>query len=276
MRSMLLALAVAAMAIVSSGCCSSNSCRLGGGCGAAFNDGCPGGMLGGRGLFGKRHRAQGGDCGCASESIGFDGGCSSCGDNSANYSSDFLSQHSSGSVSDCGCSGGGCSDGSCSGGGLFQGRRRSTGLGVFEQGSMCGDQQVSGKPCRGCKLFSRRPKTASVEAPFAPSIESAPTHGAGGGCGLAGCGLGGRGCGLGGHGCGLGGHGCGLSNAVNQGVGRLQSVNHPYGGQIPHTNPALGPQGGAGGFTPTYQYPYYTTRGPRDFLNGNPPSIGPR
>ncbi len=31
---------------------------------------------------------------------------------------------------------------------------------------------------------------------------------------------------------------------------------------------AAGPQ------TPTYSYPYYTTRGPRDFLADNPPSIG--
>lgn len=27
--------------------------------------------------------------------------------------------------------------------------------------------------------------------------------------------------------------------------------------------------------TGTYAYPYYTTRGPRDFLRNNPPSIGP-
>jgi hypothetical protein len=33
--------------------------------------------------------------------------------------------------------------------------------------------------------------------------------------------------------------------------------------------PAMGPA------HPTYGYPYYTTRGPRDFLNPNPPSIGP-
>ena len=34
---------------------------------------------------------------------------------------------------------------------------------------------------------------------------------------------------------------------------------------------AAGPAGPA---TPTYGYPYYTTRGPRDFLVDNPPSIG--
>lgn len=31
----------------------------------------------------------------------------------------------------------------------------------------------------------------------------------------------------------------------------------------------------AGPPTPTYYYPYYTLRGPRDFLQNNPPSIGP-
>jgi hypothetical protein len=30
----------------------------------------------------------------------------------------------------------------------------------------------------------------------------------------------------------------------------------------------------AGGQAPTYAYPYYTTRAPRDFLMDNPPSIG--
>jgi hypothetical protein len=30
----------------------------------------------------------------------------------------------------------------------------------------------------------------------------------------------------------------------------------------------------AGPQTPTYGYPYYTSRGPRDFLVDNPPSIG--
>ena len=54
-----------------------------------------------------------------------------------------------------------------------------------------------------------------------------------------------------------------------------------YGGGVPHGMPGykpgphhreyIGPQG-----PPTAQvaYPYYTTRGPRDFLLDNPPSIG--
>ena len=36
----------------------------------------------------------------------------------------------------------------------------------------------------------------------------------------------------------------------------------------PETEPAGGPVG-------QYAYPYYTLRGPRDFLVDNPPSIGP-
>ena len=32
---------------------------------------------------------------------------------------------------------------------------------------------------------------------------------------------------------------------------------------------------GGPGDTPTYGYPYYTVRGPRDFLMENPPPLGP-
>ncbi len=58
----------------------------------------------------------------------------------------------------------------------------------------------------------------------------------------------------------FGGHGCGpRCNCLGDGLGR--------GG--PPTEPAPGMSAAAVG------YPYYTARGPRDFLNGNPPSIGP-
>jgi len=39
-----------------------------------------------------------------------------------------------------------------------------------------------------------------------------------------------------------------------------------------HYRPAEEPAGGPVG---QYAYPYYTLRGPRDFLVDNPPSIGP-
>lgn len=38
-----------------------------------------------------------------------------------------------------------------------------------------------------------------------------------------------------------------------------------------HNPPQAGPPGPPTG---TYAYPYYTLRGPRDFLDGDPPSIG--
>lgn len=79
-------------------------------------------------------------------------------------------------------------------------------------------------------------------------------HGAiGGGCGINGCGIGGGLCGS-----------C-LSSKL------AQAHHNPYGGAIPHT--AQVPGNGTG-TAPAYAYPYYTTRGPRDFLMKNPPSIG--
>ena len=110
----------------------------------------------------------------------------------------------------------------------------------------------------------------------------------GGGCGLGGCK--GGGCGLSGAhgpqgayggqgahglhggcqggGCGQGGKLCGVCSKLRglTGVG----PGNPYGGAIPHT----AQQPGQSGIAPQYAYPYYTTRGPRDFLRDNPPSIG--
>ena len=76
----------------------------------------------------------------------------------------------------------------------------------------------------------------------------------------------GGGCGRGG--CGHSGPLCGACNKI-RGLAGLGGGN-PYGGAIPHT--AQGP--GQSGLAPSYAYPYYTTRGPRDFLIDNPPSIG--
>ena len=66
--------------------------------------------------------------------------------------------------------------------------------------------------------------------------------------------------GLHGH-AGLGHHGLGHHG----GNGLLPGGGMHY---RPPTEPAGGPVG-------TYAYPYYTIRGPRDFLMANPPSIGP-
>jgi len=45
--------------------------------------------------------------------------------------------------------------------------------------------------------------------------------------------------------------------------------------QTPYTQPFADSGMPGGPMTPTYGYPYYTTRAPRDFLACNPPSIGP-
>lgn len=47
---------------------------------------------------------------------------------------------------------------------------------------------------------------------------------------------------------------------------------HQYVGPQSHLGAQPGPASGPA--APTVGYPYYTTRGPRDFLNPNPPSIG--
>ncbi len=64
------------------------------------------------------------------------------------------------------------------------------------------------------------------------------------------------------------GNGCGLCQRV---AGRLRGLNpNPHAGGYPegqNFNPAQ-PSG-------QVAYPYYTVRGPRDFLNSNPASIGP-
>ena len=63
-----------------------------------------------------------------------------------------------------------------------------------------------------------------------------------------------------------------LPNAGRGGPLAALHGRHHRGPQS-HTGPQPGPAMGPP--SPTYGYPYYTTRGPRDFLNPDPPSIGP-
>ena len=91
-------------------------------------------------------------------------------------------------------------------------------------------------------------------------------HGIGAG-GIGGLGIGSGSCGI--HGCGIGGKYC--TNCLDRLAKIAASNQHPTGGRIPHT--VQGPGAGTG-IAPAYNYPYYTTRGPRDFLMKKPPSIG--
>jgi len=94
----------------------------------------------------------------------------------------------------------------------------------------------------------------------------------GDGAGAIGCGSGGCGIGGGKIGCGIGGCGGITGGICGSCLSKLKAHGqHPYGGAIPHT--AQGPGAGTG-TAPSYSYPYYTTRGPRDFLQKNPPTIG--
>ena len=70
--------------------------------------------------------------------------------------------------------------------------------------------------------------------------------------------------------------GCGCL-ACKSGAGGGNRSHHPYGGELPHTAAADGAATGAGAAAPTYAYPYYTTRGPRDFLQDGcgPPPVYP-
>ena len=76
--------------------------------------------------------------------------------------------------------------------------------------------------------------------------------------------IGGR---LGGGCSACGGNGCGLCQRV---VGKVASGFCPHGGGYP-ANYNFNPSPPSG----QVAYPYYTVRGPRDFLRNNPPSIGP-
>lgn len=84
-----------------------------------------------------------------------------------------------------------------------------------------------------------------------------------------GCGNGACGCGPGGA-CGGGGP-CGPGqNCMTGCVNKLLDCNGMCGGGDRNYNFNPGPPVGQVG------YPYYSVRGPRDFLMANPPTIGPR
>jgi hypothetical protein len=107
-----------------------------------------------------------------------------------------------------------------------------------ECGPTCGSQCDTCDSCGGCDTCG----TGGCDSCGMASNQS-------GGCGPNGCGVAQGGCG---HG------GCGHAGCV----------------AMPGTRNGAG-YGPGGPPSPQVAYPYYTNRGPRDFLAKNPPSIGP-
>lgn len=120
----------------------------------------------------------------------------------------------------------------------------------------------------------------------------------GGGCNSCGGGCGGEvvvseagggvldscgGCGLGGGACGCGGGmlgnlgGGATGGLLGGGSAAAQDIANKFGTMCEGGPCNRPPPPGMGYGMPGAQvrYPYYTTRGPRDFLMANPPSIGP-
>ncbi len=138
----------------------------------------------------------------------------------------------------------------------------------------------------GCQSLQQNNSTLLLQSP-----DCATADGCDGSCGDAACGCNDNSgkCACGGlfGRAGLCGH-CGACGSCGKGLlGRSglllgRGCNNCRGGSglargFPHTDPyAQGYPGGqpGGQMTPSYGYPYYTTRGPRDFLSANPASIG--
>ena len=141
-------------------------------------------------------------------------------------------------------------------------------MSIFDRGSSCDDgTQMVSTQGRGIRVPGSRLKGAVGSHMGGGQLRGRV---ASVGCGKFGCGRDGKLClgckARGGLGLGKGGLGGGLGGS---GFG-----SRPYAGEIPHTQqPPYGAGGGAG-MAPQYVYPYYTTRGPRDFLMANPPTIG--
>ena len=97
---------------------------------------------------------------------------------------------------------------------------------------------------------------------LATGCNSGPGGLLGGGCSSGSCGVADGGCANG---------SCAAGQPTGPLAGVLSQRNHV--GPQSHTGSGPGPAYG-GPSAGQVTYPYYTTRGPRDFLQANPPSIG--
>ena len=312
MRFFMIAAAMSVAALGFSGCASTGGCPTGGcSTGGCSTGGCGAGVIDGCGEAGctdcqvpQASECSCGGGGCAGCLSGIHGGAPGGYASGLQNTSMALSLFDRGSKcgggAGCklgGCKLGGCKLGGCKLGGCLLGRGglgqgglrghlgcgkfgcgrlglclacRARGAGAADGCDSCGDEVVENVRSPG---LLGRVRAANAAALAEQDAQYAAAGGCG--CGLAGCG-GGAGC-LSGHGLG-GGHGCGGRGCDVTGCkdcvrGVLQhSLGQPYGGAVPHTTQPQGPP--PAGAAPTYAYPYYTTRGPRDFLAREPASIG--
>ena len=255
-----------------------------------FMTGCAG--LKGTGCGGH----SGGFCssgGCDSGGAGFGGGCDSggcdAGGSAANFS-DYNCGPMCGAYLQHGQTSAGCGCDGCEVGQSYL---------VGQVGSLFGQGQRPIANSLGAVSASVHSSAAALAGRFRSAGGLAgPCRGLGGSVGCSGCGdcggsavgtnhsacstdggaggfgggAGGFGGGVGGPGGGCGPGGCGVGGGIAGRFIRRNGSPHPYGGETPHTASANGFGGGSP--APSFQYPYYTTRGPRDFLMMNPPSIG--
>lgn len=310
MRSMI-GFAVLVAAIGFSGCCGTGGkCGLSHGVGAAATAtqgtvieagdcGCGGEVYSEPGIMQYAPDAGAAACACGGDSVAsvsapYECGCSAgnCGDQPVVAPMQFAAAPAVG----------GCSDGSCGASestparglgskrGLLAGANGPMGMGINDKGLACSQGRAARKAVR--ELKPRR-SSLSEKLGFGSTEETVEEIELVSdeyvveceGCASA---VGGRhishgvisdfrdarrqvsgspaGCGRGG--CGHSGRLCGVCNKI-RGLSGL-GAGSPYGGAIPHT----AQQPGQSGMAPSYAYPYYTTRGPRDFLRDNPPSIG--
>jgi len=283
MRSLMLALGACLFALNFAGCNSTGGC----------NGGCHGGGLLGGGILAGRSGGCSGGCGESACSGGCgDMGCSGgCGQNSI-LNNNFGGQSGLGlGLMEAGpsCQAAGCNGGCQSCLGAMRPK-----LGSRLAGGGCG---IGGILKRGCGATAPAPTLAGSDCGCGASAESdcgcgasAPVElslgdTAGGGIQLVSHedrgGLLGK---LfrrghhqvrGAHGCGIGGCG-GPGGLCSSCRARLAGALGVGQDSIPHRDPTIHGGGAAGpaGQIPTYAYPYYTTRAPRDFLDPNPPTIG--
>ncbi|MEZ6096670.1 MAG: hypothetical protein R3C03_20985 [Pirellulaceae bacterium] len=229
------------------------------GCDAGCDTGCGIGMVASGcgcngGVVGQGCGCDGGsvDCGCGG-AVSTGCGCEGTVDAGCGCNGLSLGTGLRGRFGGMGMACGSCGSDSCNG---FCGESAS-GLAGLTLPRLGGGQMMAG----GCSIGDCSTGDCGVSL-------AGYQDGYGMGCGHFGCGEGGRLC----MSCRLKGM-LGRRGLIRKAIpGNGMAANHPYGGMVPHTEPipAMGPESGA----PTYAYPYYTVRGPRDFLQANPPTIG--